>query len=131
VHYTVGQRRGLGVASPEPVYVLRVDAARNRVVVGPRSRAGTDTMPVRELNWVSCDSPVAPFTAAVAVRYRAAPVPARITPSGDGRATVSFLEARPVASPGQSAVFYDGETVLGGGVIDGNREAGKTESSLP
>lgn len=131
VHYTVGQRRGLGVAAAEPVYVLRVDAARNRVVVGPRSRGGSQTMRVRELNWVSCDPPGTPFTAAAAVRYRARPVPARITPAGEGRAEVRFLEGRPVVSPGQSAVLYDGDTVLGGGVIDGAGEPGNSGGERP
>jgi tRNA-specific 2-thiouridylase len=119
VHYTVGQRRGLGVSAAEPLYVLEVDAAANRVVVGPRSQVGSGAMRVRELNWVSCAPPTGPFVAGVAVRYRAAPVRARIEPETKGRAVVRFRDARPAVSPGQSAVFYAGDTVLGGGVIDG------------
>lgn len=126
IHYTVGQRKGLGVSSPEPLYVVAVDAQANRVVVGNRSELGHEAIDIREVNWVSCDPPEGPLDVEVKVRYRSVPVAGTVTPLGEGRAEVSFHEGRPTVSPGQSAVFYREETVLGGGVIDGRvgRDAG-------
>jgi tRNA-specific 2-thiouridylase len=123
IHYTVGQRRGLGVASTEPLYVLRVEARANRVVVGARSELGNDTLTVRELNWVSCEPPREPLEAEVKVRYRAPALPAVVTPLPRDRARVTFAGARPAAAPGQSAVFYQDDVVLGGGVIDSQGSA--------
>jgi tRNA-specific 2-thiouridylase len=116
IHYTVGQRRGLGIADEEPLYVVALDAPRNRVVVGPREALDRTRIAVRNVNWVSIDAPGEPVEAAVKIRYRAAPVPARLVPVGDG---VRVEVHRPVqqVSPGQSAVFLDGDVLLGGGVI--------------
>ena len=118
IHYTVGQRRGLGAAAGEPLYVLRVDAARNRVVVGPASELVAPGMQVRELNWVSCGAPGGAIEVQVQVRYRTRPVAARVLPLEGARARVEFAEPQRGVAPGQSAVFYRGALVLGGGVID-------------
>jgi tRNA-specific 2-thiouridylase len=118
IHYTVGQRRGLGVAAGDPLYVVRVDAARNRVVVGSERDLHIDAMEVREVNWVSCDPPSGALEAEVKVRYRSRPAPAVVTPAGPGRVGVRFREPQRAVAPGQSAVFYRGEVVLGGGIIE-------------
>jgi tRNA-specific 2-thiouridylase len=118
IHYTVGQRRGLGVAGGEPLYVVHVDAARNRVVVGRESDLLAGGMTVREVNWVSCEAPSEPIEAEVGLRYRSRPAPARVSPEAGDRVAVSFLEPQRAVAPGQSAVFYRGEVLLGGGVID-------------
>ncbi len=122
VHYTVGQRRGLGVAAGEPLYVVRVDAARNRVVVGSERDLYRDSMTVRGVNWVSCPPPREPVAAEVKVRYRARPAAAVVRPEGEARVRVDFAGPQRAVAPGQSAVFYRGDVVLGGGVID--REEG-------
>ncbi len=120
VHYTVGQRRGLGVAAGEPLYVVSVDAARNRVTVGKESDLYVREARVREANWVSCEPPPAPVEAGVRVRYRSRPAPATVTPEEGGAVRVRFREPQRAVAPGQSAVFYRGEVVLGGGVITGD-----------
>lgn len=117
VHYTVGQRRGLGIAAAEPLYVIRVDAAANRVVVGGREDLLGESMLVRSVNWISCPPPEGELEVEVKVRYRSRPLPARLAPEPDGRVRVRFREPARAVAPGQSAVFYRGEVVLGGGVI--------------
>ncbi len=124
IHYTVGQRRGLGLAAPDPYYVVRVDAAENRVVVGRDEDLRVGGVEVRSVNWVSCDPPESPIEAEVKVRYRARPAPARVEPVASGRVRVRFTEPQRAVAPGQSAVFYRGDVVLGGGVIDGRGGSG-------
>jgi tRNA-specific 2-thiouridylase len=117
-HFTIGQRRGLGVAAPQPLYVVAIDALRNRVVVGPRDSALSPECTVDAVNWVSIAPPTAPLAAAVQVRYRSEPVPAEIVPLDDGRVRVVFVNSPQFAiTPGQAAVWYEGERVLGGGII--------------
>jgi tRNA-specific 2-thiouridylase len=114
--YTVGQRKGLGIAAPEPLYVLALDAARNAVVVGPRSALGAGGLIADDLNWVAVPGLTGPRRAACRIRYRHREAPALLTPAGDA-VLVQFEEPQPAVTPGQSAVFYDGDAVLGGGVI--------------
>lgn len=126
-HFTIGQRKGLGVAWSEPLHVIRLDPAMNRVVVAPRAEAGCGSCPVGAVNWVSIDPPTAPLNVEVQVRYRSEPVQARISPleATDAdhardrpyRCAVEFNEAQFSITPGQAAVFYDGDVVLGGGLI--------------
>jgi tRNA-specific 2-thiouridylase len=117
IHYTVGQRRGLGVAGEDPLYVIALDASRNRVVVGPREALDRTSIAVRNVNWVSVDPPAQAIDAAVKIRYRAAPVPARVIPDGEGGVRVETRHPVQQVSPGQSAVFLAGDVLLGGGVI--------------
>ncbi len=118
-HFTVGQRRGLGVAWSEPLHVVRLDGALNRVVVAPRQEATRDSCEVGAVNWVSMAPPEAPLEVEVQVRYRSAPERARLVPIGSLAESVRLEFAEPQFSltPGQAAVFYAGEVVLGGGLI--------------
>jgi tRNA-specific 2-thiouridylase len=116
-HYTVGQRRGLGLSAAEPLYVLSIDAGRNQVTVGERrelERPGLRTAPV---NWLRPAPPAAGTRAEVRIRYQHAGAPATLTPLDDGGVDVRFDEPQNAVTPGQLAVFYDGDRVLGGAPI--------------
>ncbi len=115
--YTVGQRRGLGIAAPEPLYVLRLDVPRNTLIVGPREETFCASMTVGELSWSGLEAQTEPFECAVQIRAHHAPVPCTVTPSGE-TARVDFHDPVDGVSPGQWGVFYDGDTVLAGGIID-------------
>ncbi len=115
--YTIGQRRGLGIAHERPLYVVNIDAARNRVVVGEKEELLSREFTAAGVNWVAFDEPDAPVRAAVKVRYRHDPAPATITPLPDNRARVRFDEPQRAITPGQATVFYRGEEVVGGGWI--------------
>jgi tRNA-uridine 2-sulfurtransferase len=118
-HYTIGQRKGLGIAYSEPLYVVGLDVAMNRVIVGTKEALLEPECTVSRLNWVSIVQPDGPFQASVQIRYRSAPVPATIIPlDGGDRVRVVFDEPQPSITPGQAAVWYDGEMLLGGGIID-------------
>jgi tRNA-specific 2-thiouridylase len=115
-YYTIGQRRGLGIAAPEPLYVIGLDAARNAVIVGPEAALYGERLLTTDVNWVSCAPPAAPLRATVKVRYAHAGTPATLTPV-EGGVAVQFDEPVRAITPGQAAVFYDGDLVLGGGWI--------------
>jgi tRNA-specific 2-thiouridylase len=117
-NFTVGQRKGLGVAMGKRMYVVSIDPEQNRVVLGEEEDLLRRGMRITGLNWVSIEPPEAPLEADVKVRYGQDPVPCRIEPGRD-RADVSFSEPQKIITPGQAAVFYDAEgRVLGGGWID-------------
>jgi tRNA-specific 2-thiouridylase len=116
--FTVGQRRGLGLALGERVYVKALDARRNRVVVAPRERLAARGARLAATSWVAGAPPPAPVRARVRVRHRHDGADARIEPGGAGVATVRFDAPVEAVTPGQAAVFYDGERVLGGGWIE-------------
>lgn len=116
--YTVGQRQGLGISAPEPLYVLALCPQSNALIVGPASELGREQLTATSVNWISGEVPAEPFTAEVQIRYRAALVSARVMPLPAGRAEVHFTQPVRDITPGQSAVFYDGEVCLGGGVIE-------------
>jgi tRNA-specific 2-thiouridylase len=123
--YTIGQRRGIGVAAAERLYVLSLDPGANRVIVGPAHELDTLEAEVHDVRFPG-GAALAPFRAQVRVRHRAAEVPATITPRQDGTARVVFdLPVRAVA-PGQSCVFYDGDLVIGGGVLTREVVGGRT-----
>ena len=118
IHYTVGQRRGLRVSDGgEPLYVVRLDAARRRVVVGPKAALATGSLGVREVNWLG--APIGPEGRAVEVKLRSASAPARarVFAAEGGAARVVLDEPQFGVAPGQACVFYDGDRVLGGGWI--------------
>lgn len=116
--YTVGQRKGLGIAHPTPLYVQKIEPATNRVVVGSDSALERRSMTVSSVNWVSIPPPSDSFTADVQIRYQHRPRPASIALQSDGRLSVSFESPQRAVTPGQSAVFYRGDVVLAGGIID-------------
>jgi tRNA-specific 2-thiouridylase len=121
VHYTIGQRRGLGVAATEPLYVVALDAASARVIVGPRSALARTRLALREVNWIGdgelADAPPSGLPIAARVRSTRPPVPAILLPTGE----VEFVEPESGVSPGQACVFYESvdprARVLGGGFI--------------
>ena len=121
VHYTIGQRRGIGVAAGEPLYVVALDAARARVIVGPRASLGVTRLKLRDINWIGPGAmaalPARGLPVAARVRSTRPPAPALLTPTGE----IEFLEPEIGVSPGQACVIYDsvepGARVLGGGFI--------------
>ncbi|HXG64014.1 MAG TPA: tRNA 2-thiouridine(34) synthase MnmA [Blastocatellia bacterium] len=115
--YTIGQRRGIGVASPDPLYVVKIDVPRHRLVVGRREELYSKALTVGGVNWLAIAPPDAPVRASVRIRYRAAEAPATITRTGSTEARIVFDEPQPAVTPGQAAVFYDGDIVVGGGWI--------------
>jgi tRNA-uridine 2-sulfurtransferase len=116
-HYTVGQRRGLGLAAGHPVYVVALDRENNRIVVGEDGELRRATCEIRNVNWISYTSPENPIRAAVRIRNRHEPAPAEIIPLDTTTARVTFDEPQRAITPGQAAVLYDDERVLGGGWI--------------
>jgi tRNA-specific 2-thiouridylase len=114
--YTIGQRRGLGLAWSEPLYVVRIDAPNRQVIVGERHHLDVTEMNVEMTNWI-IPAPQEPLQARCRIRYRHHEAPATIEPLPGGRCRVLFDEAQHGVTPGQSAVFYDGDEVLGGGWI--------------
>jgi tRNA-specific 2-thiouridylase len=115
--FTVGQRRGLGVAIGRPLYVVSLDRASNRVVVGEDQELGSGGCEVRDVNWIPLALPERPLRAAVKIRNRHEAASATVEALADGRARVTFDKPQRAVTRGQAAVFYDGELVLGGGWI--------------
>jgi tRNA-specific 2-thiouridylase len=116
--FTIGQRKGLGISAPEPLFVVRLDARTDTVVVGSRSELEQSALQAANVNWIAGAEPAAPLRADVQIRYRHAPAHARVEPLGDRRANVVFDEPQAAVTPGQAVVFYDGDEVLGGGWIE-------------
>jgi tRNA-uridine 2-sulfurtransferase len=117
-HYTIGQRKGLGIAAAEPLYVVGLDAVTNKVIVGDRTSADKTECTVARVNWVSIDAPTAPIRAEVQVRYRSSAVPVTVIPLENSRVKLVFDEPQFSITPGQAAVWYDGDVVIGGGIIE-------------
>ena len=117
--FTVGQRRGLGLPgnSSEPMYVVQIDAGRNEVVVGPESALSRNRFWASRVNYISGDIPRGPVEVTAKIRYKARQYPATVTPLGD-TAEVRFHEPQRAVTPGQAVVFYQGEVVIGGGIIE-------------
>ncbi|HEX8472655.1 MAG TPA: tRNA 2-thiouridine(34) synthase MnmA [Pyrinomonadaceae bacterium] len=115
--YTVGQRRGIGISNPLPLYVVGIDAKENRVVVGADEELLSDEFTAAGVNWVAFDEPEEEVRAEVRVRYRHQESPATITPLENGRVRVRFDQPQRAIAPGQATVFYRGEEVVGGGWI--------------
>ena len=118
IKYTIGQRKGLGLALPAPLYVLRKDTDGNRVILGPNADLFSKAMEVCDFNWIAFDEPEEPFHAAVRARYSQKEAPAVVTPLGNGRVHVEFDEPVRAITSGQAAVVYSGDTVIGGGTIE-------------
>ncbi|HEX8183155.1 MAG TPA: tRNA 2-thiouridine(34) synthase MnmA [Blastocatellia bacterium] len=115
--YTIGQRRGIGIASPDPLYVVKIDVPRNQLVVGKRSELYSKSFVATGVNWLSIAPPADSVRANVRIRYRAQEAPATITPIETNQVRVEFDEPQAAVTPGQAAVFYDKDMVAGGGWI--------------
>ncbi|NWF78668.1 MAG: tRNA 2-thiouridine(34) synthase MnmA [Chloroflexi bacterium] len=115
--YTIGQRRGLGLGGGQPLYVVDLDLGRNALVVGPREAILRDRLTVDRVSMVDGGWPVEPFSCTVQVRAHADPAPAEVTPLAGGRLAVRLLAPLGAITPGQAAVLYAGERVIGGGRI--------------
>ncbi len=120
-HYTIGQRKGLGIAAPDPLYVVQLDPVMNRVIVGDRQSAGSGECGVTRLNWISIPEPQTPLRCEVQVRYRSSAVPVTVIPMESQRIKLVFDEPQFGITPGQAAVLYDGDRLLGGGIIEKNQ----------
>jgi tRNA-uridine 2-sulfurtransferase len=116
-HYTVGQRKGLGMAAGTPLYVIELDSVRNRVVVGRDEELYHRRCTVREVNWIRCAAEAEVIEARVKIRNKHVAALARVEVTASDHALVEFSEAQRAITPGQAAVFYAGDEVLGGGWI--------------
>jgi len=117
-NYTIGQRKGLGVSSPVPLYVLGKDADTNTLIIGEADELGRDELTANDVNWISGNAPKEPFRAEVKIRYTAREAWAQVTPLENGKQVqVRFDAPQRDVTPGQAAVFYDGDLLVGGGII--------------
>ncbi|WP_294520304.1 tRNA 2-thiouridine(34) synthase MnmA [uncultured Anaerovibrio sp.] len=115
--YTVGQRKGLGIAYPEPLYVVKLDMAKNQVVVGSNKDVMADSLIAERTNWLAFDELKEPIRVNARIRYGAREGQGTVTPLDDGRIKVAFDNPQRAVTPGQSVVLYSGEQVVGGGII--------------
>jgi tRNA-specific 2-thiouridylase len=116
-NFTIGQRKGLGIASPDPLYVIQIDQATNRVTIGPDAEATTRSLRARDLNWISIPELRGEMRVRAKIRHRHEPAWAMIRSIGPGEVEAIFDEPQRAVTPGQAAVFYDGDEVVGGGWI--------------
>lgn len=116
-NFTVGQRKGLKVSSPNPLYVLQIDQASHRVTVGADAELATRHLRARRLNWISIPALIGSMRVRAKIRHRHEPAWATLEPAGADEALATFDEPQRAITPGQSAVFYDGDEVVGGGWI--------------
>ncbi|HWZ98877.1 MAG TPA: tRNA 2-thiouridine(34) synthase MnmA [Candidatus Dormibacteraeota bacterium] len=117
-NFTIGQRKGLGFAAGKPLYVLSIDPEKNRVVVGDDESLRTTSFEVTGTNWISIAAPLAPSKATVKIRHKHEPAPATIQATGETSARITFDLPQRAVTPGQAAVFYDDDIILGGGWIN-------------
>ncbi|MFN6962141.1 MAG: tRNA 2-thiouridine(34) synthase MnmA [Pyrinomonadaceae bacterium] len=115
--YTIGQRRGLGIANEKPLYVVQIERAKNQIIVGEAGDLEQGEFIAKGVNWVAFDEPDEPVRAEVKVRYRHEPAPATIRALPEARARVVFDEPQRAITPGQATIFYRGDEVVGGGWI--------------
>jgi tRNA-specific 2-thiouridylase len=117
IHYTVGQRRGIGIAAEEPLYVLAIDAEENAVIVGPRAALESPALVTQAVNWLLPAPPAPGGRCEVKIRYHHAAAPAALYPLADGGVEIHFDTPQPAITPGQLAVIYEGDRVIGGAHI--------------
>ena len=115
--YTIGQREGMGIAAPEALYVLEMDAARNTIVAGTRAELGRRELIAHQVSFVSGEAPESPVRVTAKIRYKAVEAKATLTLVDENTVALSFDEPQRDITPGQGAVFYQGEVILGGGII--------------
>ena len=120
-YYTIGQRKGLGITSPEPLHVLRIDSENNTLIVGPAKELEQSSCTISNMHYINGENPSKPFRAFARIRYKAPEKEAVVTPLEGQRANVTFSHPQRAITPGQAAVFYggeDGDEVLCGGIIE-------------
>lgn len=117
IHYTIGQRKGLGISAPEPLYVCEIRPETGEVVLGSNADLMKRELAVSDFNWISGEAPAEPFRCKAKIRYRQKEQWAVVTPIGKDRVQITFDEPQRAITAGQAAVLYDGDTVLGGGTI--------------
>ncbi len=115
--YTIGQRKGLGLSTPQPLYVIELDAENNRVVVGDDTALDRDEFTVQNCNWIPWENPPASIEVTAKIRYNHPGTPATVTPLEQGRAKVKLHTPQRAVTPGQASVFYQDDLVVGGGWI--------------
>ncbi len=115
--YTIGQRKGLGIAAAEPLYVTAIAAGRNEVIVGTKEQTYSTELTAEELNWIAAPAPEYPMRIKAKIRYRQPEAAATLTPRDDNTVYLMFDEPQMAITPGQAVVFYNGDRVLGGGTI--------------
>ena len=115
--YTIGQRHGLGLASGKPLYVIRIEPESNRIVLGPEKELYSQVLTARKLSWISGKAPQEPITAKAKIRYKSKEAEATLSFTNDS-VEVHFARPQKAITPGQAVVFYNGDEVLGGGIID-------------
>jgi len=125
IFYTIGQRKGLGISAGEPLYVVAINREENAIIVGSKKEAYAVEFTASELNWIAIDEPKQPMRVSARIRYRHQEAEALVTPSGENRVQVRFKEPQMAIAPGQAVVFYDGDTVIGGGSIEQVRDKGE------
>jgi tRNA-specific 2-thiouridylase len=116
-NFTVGQRKGLGVATGSPLYVLQINGERRQVVVGDGDQLYSPTLRARRVNWIALERPGAALRLGIKIRHRHQPAQATVEPVGADEVMVTFDQPQRAITPGQAAVFYDGDIVVGGGWI--------------
>lgn len=116
-NYTIGQRKGLGLASPVPLYVLGKDSGTNTLIVGTQDELGSHELVARDIHWMSGETPTGPFRVEVKIRYTAKEAEALVTPMRGNQARVQFDAPQRDITAGQAAVFFQGDIVVGGGII--------------
>ena len=119
LRYTIGQRKGLGLALPVPLYVRRKDMAKNQVILSPEKDLYTKELLAKDFNWISCEPPKEPIKVTAKTRYRAKEAPAMAQALPDGTVKVVFEEPVRAVTGGQAVVLYDEDVVVGGGTILG------------
>ncbi len=128
--YTIGQRKGLGITTGSPVFVVQKDMARNALVVGTRAQLGQQQLLVRDVSWMDGAAPQTTITAQIKIRYKAQAVEGEVGVLADGRTQATFFEPVFGVAAGQTAVFYNGDKVLGGGIIDDDTPD-KNQTTIP
>ncbi len=118
--YTIGQRKGLGIAGPEPYYVLEKDLVNNALIIGFKNKLGRSSFNADSINWISGNSPTKPIKSDIRIRYKSKSVPGIITPLDNNLAEIDLRDPIPDITPGQAAVFYNEYVCLGGGIIQRN-----------
>lgn len=123
--YTIGQRKGLGISVGEPLYVTDIDSEKNAIIVGSKEELYRDELIASGLNWIAIEELTQPLNVKAKIRYLHKEAEAVVTPLGDDKVHVKFREPQMAITPGQAVVFYDGDTVVGGGTIERTGKDGK------